>query len=103
MSINQGDSLYLSIVKYDDDGNETSFEQDEQLKFAAKRKLNQPNYDIESENAKIIDGIAIIEIPPEKTNIRLGDYYYDIQYTTSNYDKYTIVKGTLTIEWDVND
>ena len=26
MSINQGDSLYLSIIKYDDEGNEVAFD-----------------------------------------------------------------------------
>ena len=79
MSINQGDSLYLSIIKYDDKGDEVAFDENDKIKFTAKRKLNQKTYDIESDNARIVDGVAIIEIPPNKTNIRLGEYYYDIQ------------------------
>lgn len=103
MSINQGDSLYLSIIKYDDEGNEVAFDKNDKIKFTAKRKLNQKTYDIESDNARIVDGVAIIEIPPNKTNIRLGEYYYDIQFTTPNADVFTICKGMLTVEWDVTD
>ena len=45
----------------------------------------------------------IIELTPEQTNIALGDYYYDIQYVNLAKDVYTLVKGTLTIDWDVSD
>ena len=103
ISINQGDSLYLTLSKYNDEGDEVGFNPTDILKLTAKRNLNQKTYDIESKNARIVDGKAIIELAPSQTNIRLGDYYYDIEYQNENLDRYTLVKGTLTVEWDVTD
>lgn len=103
ISINQGDSLYLTLSKYNDEGDEVGFNSTDILKLTAKRNLNQKTYDIESNNARIVDGKAIIELAPSQTNIRLGDYYYDIEYQNENLDRYTLIKGTLAIEWDVTD
>lgn len=103
ITINQGDSLYLTLTKYNEDGDEVGFATTDILKLTVKRNLNQKTYDIESNNARIVDGKAIIELAPSQTNIRLGDYYYDIEYKNENLDKYTLIKGTLTIEWDVTD
>ena len=67
------------------------------------RKLNQKDFDIKSKPAHLIDGDLIIELLPEDTNIPLGEYYYDIQLTNVAEDVYTIMKGMLTIDWDVSD
>ena len=104
LTINQGDSCYLTIMHLDDD-NETviPFEEGDTIIFSAKKKLNQNNYDIQSEPAHLVDGSLIIELTPENTNIALGEYYYDIQLTNVAQDVYTIVKGILTIDWDVSE
>ena len=103
MQIIQGDTCYLTITKLDDAGNQSDFETGEVVKFSAKKNLKQKEYDIESANATLVDGQMIIELTPEQTNIALGDYYYDIQYVNLAKDVYTLVKGTLTIDWDVSD
>ena len=104
LTINQGDSCYLTITHLGDD-NETviPFEEGDTIVFSAKRKLNQKDYDIQSEPAQLIDGDLIIELTPEDTNIALGEYYYDIQLTNVAQDVYTIIKGILTIDWDVSE
>ena len=104
LTINQGDSCYLTIMHLSDD-NETviPFEEGDTIIFSAKKKLNQNNYDIQSEPAHLVDGSLIIELTPEDTNIALGEYYYDIQLTNVAQDVYTIVKGILTIDWDVSE
>lgn len=43
----------------------------------------------------------IVRIPPELTEeVELGRYYYDLQLTV-NYDIYTLLKGRLTLEYQV--
>ena len=103
MQIIQGDTCYLTITKLDDAGDQSDFENGEVVVFSAKKNLKQEDYDIHSENATLIDGQMVIELTPEQTNIALGDYYYDIQYVNLAKDVYTLVKGTLTIDWDVSD
>ena len=103
LTINQGDSCYLNITKEDENGEKINFETGEVVKFSAKKNLKQKEYDIESANATLVNGEMIIELTPEQTNIALGDYYYDIQYVNLAKDVYTLVKGTLTIDWDVSD
>ena len=104
LTINQGDSCYLTIIHMDDD-NETviPFEEGDTIILSAKRKINQKEFDIKSKPARLIEGDLIIELTPEDTNIPLGDYYYDIQLTNVAEDVYTITKGMLTIDWDVSD
>lgn len=104
LTINQGDSCYLTIMHLDDD-NETviPFEEGDTIVFSAKRKLNQKYFDIKSKPAHLIDGDLIIELLPEDTDIPLGEYYYDIQLTNVAEDVYTIMKGILTIDWDVSE
>ena len=104
LTINQGDSCYLTIMHLDDD-NETviPFEEGDTIVFSAKRKLNQKEFDIKSKSAHLIDGDLIIELTPEDTDIPLGEYYYDIQLTNVAEDVYTIMKGILTIDWDVSE
>lgn len=103
LTINQGDSCYITVIKEDDEGNKINFEETDVVKMSVKRNLNQKDYDIQSANATLKDGEMIIELTPEQTNIRTGDYYYDIEYVDGGLDKYTLVKGTLTIDWDVTD
>lgn len=104
LNINQGDSVYLTINHLDED-NETiiPFEEGDILILSAKKKLNQKNYDIQSEPALLIEGALVIELTPQDTDVPLGDYYYDIQLTNVAQDVYTIVKGILTVDWDVTD
>jgi hypothetical protein len=98
--ITRGDSCALTLKKMSD-GEQVDFENGESFIFSAKSKLKQPTYDIQSETFNVIDGEAIIYLTPEDTRIREGEYFYDIQYTDLNEGVYTIVKGNLTIDWDV--
>ena len=41
ISINQGDSLYLTLSKYNDEGDEVGFNSTDILKLTAKRNLIQ--------------------------------------------------------------
>lgn len=103
-TINQGDSYYLTVTHVDEDGEtEIPFEQGDKVILSARKKINQKKYDIQSKPATLVEGELIIELTPEDTNVTLGDYYYDIELTTATKDVYTILKGILTIEWDVTD
>lgn len=103
MQIIQGDTCYLTITKLDDEGDQSDFENGEVVVFSAKKNLKQEDYDIHSENATLIDGQMIIRLSSQDTNIKLGEYYYDIQYTDLAGDIYTLVKGTLEITWEVTN
>ena len=65
LTINQGDSCYLTITKEDESGEKINFETGEVVKFSAKKNLKQKEYDIESANATLVDGEMIIELTPE--------------------------------------
>ena len=99
----QGDTCYLTVTKLDDEGEQVDFETGEVVVFSAKKNLNQEDYDIHSANATLTDGLMIIKLSSQDTNVRLGEYYYDIQYTDLSGDIYTLVKGMLEITWEVTD
>lgn len=47
------------------------------------------------------DGIFNVKIEPEDTkNVSTGNYHYDLEINV-NGNVYTILKGMLTIDWDV--
>lgn len=100
-SIMRGDSCYISVIKLDENGCKINFEEGEVVIFSVKKNLKQENYDIQSSSTNLVDGEIIIKLTPEDTNIALGDYFYDIQYTDLIEDIYTLARGTLTIDWDV--
>jgi hypothetical protein len=102
-SINKGDSCYLTVIKTDEAGTQIDFVEGEKVLLSAKKNLKQEEYDIQSELATLTDGQMIIYLTPADTNITLGDYYYDIQYTDLNDDVYTLSKGKITIDWDVTE
>lgn len=103
LQINQGDTCYITVIKQDDSGNKINFVTGETVVLSAKKNLKQTIYDIQTANATLTDGEMIIEITSTESNIALGDYYYDIQYTDVNNDIYTLVKGMLNIDWQVTD
>jgi len=104
IQIVQGDSFYLTVTKYDDEGDEIMFEEGEEIVFSARRNLKQTEYDIHSEKMILTeDGKIILYLSPTDTEVRLGTYYYDVQYKTINKDIYTLVKGELEIVWEVTD
>jgi len=100
-TIIRGDSCYISVIKTNEQGEQIDFVDGEKVVFSVKKNLKQENYDIQSSSSKIVDGQMIIELTPDDTNIALGDYFYDIQYTDINNDVYTLSKGNVTIDWDV--
>ena len=100
----QGDSFYLTLNKLDKEGNEIGFVEGEEIVFSAKKNLKQPEYDIHSDKMTLTEeGKIILYLSPVDTNIKLGTYYYDIQYKTLNKDIYTLVKGELEVVWEVTD
>lgn len=103
LQIIQGDSFYLTVTKLDSEGDQLEFNSSDKIVFSAKKNLKQLDYDIYSDKIYIVDGKIILYLSPKDTNIKLGTYYYDIQYTTDNNDVYTLVKGELEITWEVTD
>lgn len=101
INIIRGDTCYFTIIKQDEEGNKVNFDENDKIVFSVKKKLTQTNYELQSEDATIVDGEAIISLTAEQTSRLLDDYYYDIEYTDINSDIYTLAKGTLTVEWDV--
>ena len=100
----QGDSFYLTLNKLDKEGNEIGFVEGEEIVFSAKNNLKQPEYDIYSNKMTLTEeGKIILYLSPVDTNIKLGTYYYDIQYKTLNEDIYTLVRGELEITWGVTN
>ena len=48
-------------------------------------------------------GVANITLTEEDTNIDLGAYYYDIEIMSSSIPTKTVLRGKLTIEWQVGN
>jgi len=103
LKIIQGDSFYLTLVKHDKEGTQVDFETGEEIAFSAKKNLNQAEYDIHSTNITLTEGKIVLALTPTDTEVKLGTYYYDIQYKTLNNDVYTLLKGELEIVWEVTD
>lgn len=104
LTLIQGDSFYLTLNKLDKEGEEIGFVDGEEIVFSAKKNLKQSEYDIYSDNITLTEENKIIlYLSPIDTNIKLGTYYYDIQYKTLNNDIYTLVKGELEVVWEVTD
>ena len=103
LQIIQGDSFYVTLNKYDKEGDQVDFENGEEITFSARKNLNQTDYDIQSRKVTLNEGKAILYLSPVDTEVKLGEYYYDIQYKTQNQDVYTLMKGTLEIVWEVTD
>lgn len=102
-TINRGDSCYITVIKTDSAGTQIDFVEGDKVILSAKKNLKQENYDIQSELATLTNGQMVIYLEPNDTNISLGEYYYDIQYTDLNNDIYTLSKGKITIEWEVTE
>lgn len=100
-TIIRGDSCYISVIKTDEQGQQIDFLDGEIVVFSVKKNLKQDAYDIQSSSGTIVEGQMILELTPDDTNIALGQYFYDIQYTDLNEDIYTLSKGNVTIDWDV--
>lgn len=104
LQIIQGDSFYLTVTKSDSAGGQVEFSNTDKIVFSAKKNLKQLDYDIYSDKMTLTEeGKIILYLSPNDTNIKLGTYYYDIQYTTDNNDVYTLLKGELEITWGVTD
>jgi len=104
LTLIQGDSFYLTLNKLDKEGEEIGFVEGEEIVFSAKKNLKQSEYDIYSDKMTLTEENKIIlYLSPIDTNIKLGTYYYDIQYKTLNNDIYTLVKGELEVVWEVTD
>ncbi len=103
LQITQGDSFYITVTKSDAEGSQLELNSSDKIVFSAKKNLKQPDYDIHSDKTHIVGGKIILYLSPNDTNIKLGTYYYDIQYTNANNDVYTLVKGELEITWEVTD
>lgn len=104
LTLIQGDSFYLTLNKLDKEGEEIGFVEGEEIVFSAKKNLKQSEYDIYSNKMTLTEENKIIlYLSPIDTNIKLGTYYYDIQYKTLNNDIYTLVKGELEVVWEVTD
>lgn len=100
-TIIKGDSYYISVKLVDENDNQVDFQEGDKLIFSAKRKLKQETYDIQSISTSVNEGEMMIILNPTDTNIREGEYFYDIEYQDTNHDVYTLVRGTLTIDWGV--
>lgn len=104
LTLIQGDSFYLTLNKLDKEGDEIGFVEGEEIVFSAKKNLKQLEYDIYSDNMTLTEeGKIILYLSPVDTNVKLGTYYYDIQYKTLNEDIYTLVKGELEVVWEVTE
>ena len=103
LQIIQGDSFYLTVTKSDSANGQVEFNNTDKIVFSAKKNLKQLDYDIHSDKIYVVDGKIILYLSPNDTNIKLGTYYYDIQYTTDNNDVYTLLKGELEITWGVTN
>lgn len=97
----RGDSCYITVTKKNDAGEQINFIETDVLVFSAKKKLNQSEYDIHSTKFTLNEGKAIIELSSTDTDVPDGEYYYDVQYTNELNDVYTLIKGILTVDWDV--
>lgn len=96
----KGDSCYISVTKLLNDVAQ-DFVEGEEVIFSAKKNLKQTTYDIQSSETTLTDGVNIIRLSPTDTDVELGKYYYDIQYTDTNNDIWTLKRGVIEIVWEV--
>lgn len=75
--------------------------------FSCRKEINDANYVFQkttNDDITLIDAEAgeyNVKVAPEDTeNVELGNYYYDLQINVGS-DKYTILKGSLKIDYDI--
>ena len=69
---------------------------DYKFKVTKGSGITRTSYDAESDTITYS-----VRVAPNKTNIVVGRYYYDLQMNVNN-DIITLMRGRLNIEWDVS-
>lgn len=100
-TIIRGDNYPIKIIKYDEDDTKIAFAAGDEVTFSAKKNIKQTTYDIQKSSTTIADGEITLTLDKTTTDIPLGNYYYDIEYTNDLDEPVTISKGVLTIDWDI--
>lgn len=80
VQIVRGTTKLITVVLYDEDGNECELEEGEFLRFGVSQRSGMPLLiQKEIDEADINDGEYIIALTPEDTqDLKVGRYYYDI-------------------------
>lgn len=100
-TIIKGDTCYITYVKLDENGEKVNLVSGDSCTFSAKKTLKQTTYDIQVTSTTIENGEIIIKLEPDDTDIATGEYLYDIELNDNLNDRYTVSRGTLTIDWGV--
>lgn len=94
ITFNRGDSIYLNVNVYDENGEPYNLQTGDALYFGVKAKLKDKNYAIPP---KKLEG-TLLSIEPEDTyDLDFGEYVYDIQLITANGRSSTIIKPSAFI------
>lgn len=77
------------------------------VQMSVKRKLKDQDYafppKVVTDHTDPENGKTTVALSTADTSIDLGDYYYDIQISGGSVTKKTILKGKLTITWQVTE
>lgn len=99
ITLTRGDTLRALITIYDSEGNPFTPSEGDEIRFAAKRNYSSSEVVI---NKEIPINTLLLQLDPEDTKpLSFKPYVYDIQYTHSNGDIDTFIKGILNITEEV--
>lgn len=84
----RGDSAYLQVIVYNQNGTQYIVKDDDELVFSMKKKITDNNYSLQKQCD--INGYMYLE--PEDTEVlEPGRYVYDVQLTLSTGEVFTII------------
>lgn len=93
--LTKGDSFYLAVSLNNDDGTPYDPAEGDEIKFTAKRSINDAGAVIE----KLIphDTMVLRLDPADTAALPIGTYVYDMQITTEAGDVYTFITESKLI------
>lgn len=94
ITFNRGDSIYLNITVYDENGAEYELQEGDALYYSVKAKLKDKNYAIPP---KKLEKTLLSILPEDTYDLDFGEYVYDVQLITANGRSSTIIKPSAFI------
>lgn len=100
--LTRGDTFKAQITITDKDGNPYEPQPGDSVRFAMKKKYDDPDTQVLIVKNIPIDTLILTLEPEDTKGLDFGNYVYDIQLTTANGDIDTfIAKASLTLTEEV--
>ena len=102
ISMIRGDTEAIKVSCRNESGVDVHFAEGDTVYFTVKKSTNIEGKTLQKVVTEFTEGVALISIFPEDTReLRIGDYYYDIQLNRANGQVKTIIppsKFTINAE-----